>query len=101
MSADEFWHGDPNLCKSYRLADEYRKEQRNYELWLQGLYNYRALSASLDAFGKGLSGKKGGKSLEYLEYPIAITRREKEAELERKKQRTIKWFMSEGKDGNN
>ena len=101
MSADEFWHGDPNLCKSYRLADEYRKEQRNYELWLQGLYNYRALSASLDAFGRGLSGKKGGKSLEYLEYPIPITKREKEAELERKKQRTIKWFMSEGKDGNN
>ena len=79
MSADEFWHGDPNLCKSYRLADEYRKEQRNYELWLQGLYNYRALSASLDAFGRGLSGKKGGKSLEYLEYPIPITKREKEA----------------------
>ena len=83
------------------MAEEYRKEQRNYELWLQGLYNYRALSASLDAFGRGLSGKKGGKSLEYLEYPIPITNREKDAEMQRKKLRTIKWFMSEGKNGNN
>lgn len=99
MTADEYWHGDPALCIAYRQAEEYRKERVNYELWLQGLYYYRALNVSLDAFGRGLSGKKGGKPLEYLEYPIPITKREKDAELERKKMRTIKWFMSEGKNG--
>lgn len=83
----------------FREAEQFRREQSNYDAWLQGLYVYRAVNCGFDAFGKGLSGKRT-KPLQYLDYPIAITKREKEAEKERNRQRTIRWFMSEGKDGN-
>lgn len=101
MSYDEFWYKEPKLVKAYRDAEEYRKERVNYELWLQGLYIQRAFNSGLDALAIGLSGKNGRKPMQYLEYPIAITKREKEAETERNKQRTIRWFMSGGKNGNN
>ena len=99
MSYDEFWLKEPGLVKAYRDAEEYRKERINYELWLQGLYIQRAFNSGLDAFAMGMSGKHG-RPMQYLDYPIAITKREKEAEKERNRQRTIRWFMTEGKDGN-
>ena len=99
MSYDEFWLKEPGLVKAYREAEEYRKERINYELWLQGLYIQRAFNSGLDAFAMGMSGKHG-RPMQYLEYPIPMTKREKEAEKERNRQRTIRWFMSEGKDGN-
>ena len=100
MEWDQFWHGERGIHKIFRDAEEYRKEQKNYELWLQGLYIQRAFNSGLDALAIGFSGKHGKKPMQYLEYPIAFTKREKEAEKERNKQRTIKWFMTEGKDGN-
>ena len=47
MSADEYWHGSPELTQAYRKAYRIRKEERNYELWLQGLYFYNALNVAL------------------------------------------------------
>ncbi len=99
MSYDEFWYKEPKLVKAYRDAEEYRKERVNYELWLQGLYIQRAFNSGLDAFAMGMSGKRG-KPMQYLEYPISITKREKEAEKQRNIERTKRWFLSEGKDGN-
>ncbi len=95
MSYEEYWLREPTLVKAYREAEVWRKETDNYNSWLQGLYIYRAVSASMSH----LSSKKS-EWIDYLEYPIAITKREKEAEKERNRQRTIRWFMSEGKDGN-
>ena len=43
MSADEYWHGSPELMQAYRLAYKIRKQERNWELWLQGLYFCHAL----------------------------------------------------------
>ena len=98
MPSDEFWHGRPSLVKAYRRAEEYRRENENYNAWLQGLYIHRAVSASIS---QAFSDKKS-QMVKYLEYPIPITEREKEAEKERNRQRTIRWFMNEGKiDGNN
>lgn len=96
MTYEQYWYGEPWLVKAYREAEIYRRESENYTLWLQGLYFHRAVSASLS---QAFSDKKS-QQMTYLDYPIAITKREKEAERERNKQRTIKWFMSEGKDGN-
>ena len=72
MPANEFWHGDPDLVKGYRKADEIKRERRNYELWLQGMYVYEAiadLTPILHAFAK-----KGTKPNPYPDQPYAITK---------------------------
>ena len=96
MSYEQFWYGEPWLVKAYREAELYRMEANNYNFWLQGLYIQRA---TLSAISQRFSNKKSD-IVTYLDYPIAFTKREKEAEKERNRQRTIRWFMSEGKDGN-
>ena len=53
----------------------------------------------MGAFGWGLGGKKGKQPDGYLEAPIPLTEREKEADKERKKQKTIQWFMKGQKKG--
>lgn len=57
MTYDEFWHGHPSLVQSYRRAWVLKREQRNWELWMQGAYIYDALlrvaPVMRAAFGKG------------------------------------------------
>ena len=97
MTYEQYWYGEPKIAKFYREAEMYRRENTNYEAWLQGLYFYRATTASLS---QAFSSNKS-KQVKYLDYPIAITPREKKAEKQRNIERTIRWFMGEGKDGNN
>ncbi len=55
MTAEQYWHGDPTLCRAYRKADRIRQERMNYEKWLQGAYIYDAIcqaSPLLNAFSK-------------------------------------------------
>ena len=97
MTYEQFWYGEPILAKQYREAEIYRRENRNYEAWLQGLYIHRAVTASIS---QCFSDKKTNQ-VKYLDYPIAFSDREKKAEKQRNIERTKRWFMSEGKDGNN
>lgn len=77
MSADEYWHGEPELTQAYALAYKIRKEERNYELWLQGLYIYKAVCVALsNAFEKNSKER-------YLEKPLDIFPPTKEQEEER------------------
>lgn len=74
MPASEYWHGDPDLVKGYRKADEIRTKRRNYELWLQGMYVYEAISdisPLLHAFAK-----KGTMAKPYPDKPYPITKKE-------------------------
>ena len=84
MTLDEYINQDCTLVKYYREAQQIRKEQRNQELWLQGLYMYEALgdmSPVLRAFAK-----KGTKPLPYPSEPYPITLAEVEARKEREEQ---------------
>ena len=51
MSYDEFWNKDPQLYFSYRFSflkkQKLKREEENYNAWLYGLYNFKALSVSL------------------------------------------------------
>lgn len=47
MTYDQFWVGDPALCKAYRRADEIRKKRMNEELWLNGIYMAEALASTV------------------------------------------------------
>ena len=80
MTYDQYWNDNPLLVKSYRKAAELRKEQRNEELWLQGMYIYEALcdvSPVLNA-----NAKKGTKPHPYSEKPYAITESQRKYEEE-------------------
>lgn len=57
MSVKEFWEDNPDLFWAYRFSyiTKMKNEQEmfNYNAWLQGLYFYDALTASLNnAFSK-------------------------------------------------
>lgn len=68
MTNEEFWYEEPRLAIAYREAQKLRDEHLNQQLWLQGLYNYDALSVVIsNAFGG-----KGGKKQKYLTEPIEL-----------------------------
>ncbi len=79
----EFWDGDYTRLKYYVRQHNYLVEQRNQELWLQGLYVYEAVSVAMaQAFSKN-----GGRNVKYPDKPHRITplsTEEQEAENKRK-----------------
>ncbi len=83
MTPEQFWHGDPYLAVAYRKLHKLKIQQRNEELWLQGLYNLDALSVALNnAFSK--------RKAKYIEEPFRIfpkteDEQKREAEETRKK----------------
>jgi hypothetical protein len=83
MTYDGFWHGDVDMARAYRKADEMKRRRENEALWVQGLYIRDALLCTV---GNMFSGK-GAKKHEYPKEPYAITeseireREEREARL--------------------
>jgi uncharacterized LabA/DUF88 family protein len=89
MPSVEYWEGDPYLVQAYREAHELRNEQRNQEMWMQGLYNCRAIAA-----GMGNQDKKTKKPIEYFNEPLQLkpkqkSEAEKQAEAEKVRQKII------------
>lgn len=83
MTYNDFWHGDVDMVRAYRKADEMRRRKENEALWVQGLYVRDALISTV---GNMFSGKSSQKH-EYPKEPYAITeqdiheREEREAKL--------------------
>lgn len=88
-SYNEYWNAPAEVAAAYYDAEIFRKERRNYEAWLQGLYFKNALDASL---AMAFWDKKHAKPEPYLEHPIAFTEREIEAENKRKAEAARKFF---------
>lgn len=84
MTWQEYWYASPRLVVYYREAHKLRIEQRNQELWLQGLYNFNAFGTVLaNAFAK-----RGAQRHKYLERPIELFgKSEAEIEQERMKEK--------------
>lgn len=83
---------NPSKMKPYIEADRLRLESRNYELWLQGVYFYDALSVALsNAFAS-----KGKRPAEYPDKPRKITRdtaEEREARVKWEREKAIQYFQ--------
>lgn len=109
MTYDQYWNDDPCLTKYYMKAHKLQIEQRNQELWLQGLYIY-------DAFGVVIANafsSKGSKKQTYIEKPIELFKKsgiEEEASASAEKEKIIaklnlwkaNWDLAHGeKHGNN
>jgi hypothetical protein len=90
----EYWYGDYSQLQYYVRAHELRNEQHNQEMWLQGLYNYKAFESVIGMFSWGLGGKKGAKPDPYLSSPIPVTEREREAERQRSIEKTLAWVQA-------
>ena len=91
MTPQEFWEGEPRLAKVYREADKQRLERKNYELWLQGLYNYKAVGCVVF----NALRKKESKPVDYFDKPIRIfplTEAEKEAEAQKQREQAVAFF---------
>lgn len=76
MSYEEYWEMDCELVIDYRKAYEYKKEYDNFLAWWNGLYIYQAIGAMRPGFA--FYGKPGGKPLDYLKEPFAVTEGERE-----------------------
>lgn len=81
MTYDEYWNGDNELPRYYRKAHEYKRRQRNEELWLQGLYIYQAIGALVPLFN---FFDKDRKADDYIQEPFPITKKEAQERKERK-----------------
>ena len=85
MTYEQFWLGDPWLCVPYREAHRLYIEQRNEELWLQGLYINNAFSVALN---NAFSNKK----TKYLTKPLEIltpTEEEKQEKIKRTRKKLV------------
>lgn len=69
MTYDLYWHGDNTLVCAYDRAQEITNKRRNQELWLQGLYDFHAVSIALSNFH--LDGKRHEVN-KYLDKPFDI-----------------------------
>lgn len=91
MQANQYWKDDPWLVEAYREAEKLRNQRRSNDAWLQGLYNFNALSVVI---GNALR-KKGEKPEQYMAEPIRLlplTEEEKAAKAEEERQKTIAYF---------
>lgn len=82
MTPDEFWKGDCTLTLSYKEAFDIKRELKNEELWLQGMYNYEGLVDVLPCIVS--LGKT--KPLQFPKEPYPITKNE----IEKQKERSLK-----------
>lgn len=74
MTEAQYWEGDCTLVKAYEEAEKMRRDRRNQEAWLQGMYFYDALSRIspiLHAFAK-----KGTKAQPYVEEPYPLDQKQ-------------------------
>lgn len=84
---------NPAKLKPYIEADKLRLERRNYEMWLQGVYFFDAVSIAL---ANAFAGKRK-RPIEYPEKPRKITRdtpEEKAARVEQERKKAVMFFKN-------
>lgn len=89
MSVEEFWEGHPRLVRVYREAQRYKEDRKNQELWLQGLYIYRAFASVI----AGAFGKRGSEKIEYFPEPLDLHPERDRAKKEQEKARLARKKM--------
>ena len=96
MSYAEYWEGDPILTQYYRKAYQIKQEEINYIAWLQGLYEYDAVSTALHNALRGF-GKNKPPAKDYAKQPYEFnnkvkTEAEKAKEVEIEQEKAAAWM---------
>lgn len=87
VDANDYWNGDYTLLKFYVQKHRIAVEQKNEELWLQGLYFYQAVAVALS---QGFSKHSAAK---YPEKPYRVTKMSEE-EKARENQKMVDNFRA-------
>lgn len=90
MTYEQFWYGDPYMVKAYEDTYLLKRRVRNEELWLQGLYIYRAVHAVVASALSGRQEKYVANPLDFL----PKTKAEKQREEYENKLKVIHYFDS-------
>ena len=81
MTYEQYWYGDPLMVRDFYKAAQLKKKREDEAAWLQGLYVYSALRATVG----NLILDKNDEPNRYPEKPFTVTEDEEKAEERRKK----------------
>jgi hypothetical protein len=90
MPWELFWNDDPWITVFYREKHNLEREAKNEMLWLQGLYDHRAV-------GSAIASKVWGKKDPYPDKPIRITpmsEAEKRIEAINARRKAVRFFSN-------
>ena len=73
MTYEQYWFGDPYMVRAFYEADKLKRLRVDEEAWLNGLYVYQALDATM----RNMFRKQGTKSAEYPKKPLGLKHRER------------------------
>lgn len=79
MTYEQYWYGDPALIRDYRKADRIRRDRKDAESWLNGLYFMQAINATVG----NMFREKGADPTEYPDRPLSMITPEDLARRER------------------
>ena len=88
MTYEQFWYGDPWMCRAYAQAYLLKRKVENENAWILGAY-------MANAFGTVLANAFSKKKAKYLEKPLELfpkTEAEEQAELREERQKLITWL---------
>lgn len=68
MTYDQYWYGDTQMARAFYEAEKVRQQLANSQAWLQGVYFYRALDATVG----NMFRKTGSQAAEYPSKPLNI-----------------------------
>jgi hypothetical protein len=100
MTYEQYWYGDVRMVEAYLEAEKRRKERRNLELHLQGMYFYEALCDASPIFHA--FAKQGTKPHPYRSEPYKLAwqsekkvNREQKEKQEENEMLRAKLYMSQ------
>lgn len=67
MTEEQFWKSNPRIWKVWEEAHKQKVKEMNFLMYIQGVYELRAIQVALD---HGFNGKKA--KSEYFDKPIQI-----------------------------
>lgn len=93
MNYEQFWNDRVELAKAYRESHKLEMKRKNEELWLNGVYQMKALKSTVG----NMFLKKGDEPHQYPKEPLPLTEKEikakqlaeEEAKIEAMKQRLM------------
>lgn len=77
MTYEQYWYGDPVLCKYYREAHEIRLEEQNALLHLQGIYVHQAIGDYIEFYAM-VNHPRARDSYPKKPYPITARKKRQE-----------------------
>jgi len=85
-----FWEEDSDMVEVYLKANRLKREEENFDAWLNGLYTSYALSTVLGS----MFAKKGSKPKSYLEKPLELYKKEEQITREESSRKLYNKFRS-------